>query len=142
MSNKVLVALVLVLLLVSSLSACSSGVTTPTLTAALGQQFTLPVGQTAEIKGENLSVHFVKVSADSRCPTGVQCIRAGDATCAVQFTLSGATTDVNLVDIGGTGGFTQSKFSVYTLNFRVDPYPASGKTIAAADYRLVMTISK
>jgi hypothetical protein len=45
----------------------------------LGEDFTLAVAQTAVIAGEPLTVRFAGVADDSRCPVGVQCIRAGEA---------------------------------------------------------------
>lgn len=46
-------------------------------TAPLGESFRLPRGESAEVGG--LSVRFAQVVEDSRCPLGVQCIRAGEA---------------------------------------------------------------
>jgi hypothetical protein len=40
-------------------------------TVGLGQEFQLSPGQTASVTGQNLRVEFVRVTDDSRCPTGV-----------------------------------------------------------------------
>ena len=50
--------------------------------ANLGEQFTLPIGQTVDIVGQNLSIKFDAVIGDSRCPVGAECVWAGEATCA------------------------------------------------------------
>ncbi|HEX7474483.1 MAG TPA: hypothetical protein VF318_00845 [Dehalococcoidales bacterium] len=128
-------------LLVLAFTGCSS-TNSNQIQASLGQQFTLPVGQTAVLNGENLSFQFVKVSGDSRCQKGVQCIQAGDAKCDMQFTYNNIASEVTLTDKGGTDGFTQSSYNQYNLSFRVDPYPEADKTISAADYKLLMTVTK
>jgi hypothetical protein len=51
----------------------------PTVAATLGQPFELRPGQRAVIAGEELTVRFTEVAGDSRCPTGAQCIQAGNA---------------------------------------------------------------
>jgi hypothetical protein len=60
----------------------------------------------------------------------------------MQFTYNGAVSEVTLTDTGGTQGFTQTSFQQYNLSFRVDPYPEAGKTISAADYKLLITVTK
>lgn len=42
-----------------------------------GEPFRLPLGQTATRDGH--TVRFAEIVEDSRCPTGVQCVRAGEA---------------------------------------------------------------
>jgi len=37
----------------------------------VGQEFQLSPGQQSSITGEDLNIEFVRVSEDSRCPTGV-----------------------------------------------------------------------
>jgi hypothetical protein len=43
------------------------------------QQVEIPIGQTRTFDEERLAVGFGTVLEDSRCPTGAQCIRAGNA---------------------------------------------------------------
>ena len=134
------------------LSAGCSSTTTATISISpssaaqiqvpLGQQATLSAGQTAAVNNEDLSFWFIKVSGDSRCPTGVQCIQAGDAKCDILFLLKGTPTKITLTDTGGTQGYAQAKFDQYSLSFRVEPYPVYGKTIAPGDYKLLITVTK
>jgi hypothetical protein len=53
---------------------------------SLDQPFELRVGRSATVAGEGLTVSFEAVPSDSRCPTNVQCVWAGDAV--VQVVLS------------------------------------------------------
>jgi hypothetical protein len=110
--------------------------------AALGKEFTLPAGQTAAIEGENLFLKFVSVTADSRCPTGVQCIQAGDVRCQVQVVSNGTTNTVEFLQSGGSDTSTADIPGNYKASFKVIPYPAAGTPIPSGDYKLVMTVTK
>jgi hypothetical protein len=154
-NNKVrILSVVLMIMALTAvfLSASCTSTTTTTISISpssaaqiqisLGQQATLSPGQTAAVNNEDLAFWFIKVSGDSRCPTGVQCIQAGDAKCDVLFLLNNTPTKITLIDKGGTEGFTQTQFNQYTLSFRADPYPVYGKTIAPGDYKLLITVTK
>jgi hypothetical protein len=65
------------------LAACASGPRLPVPHPALDEDVKLAVGQTAVIAGEPLTVRFDRVVEDSRCPTNVQCVRAGEAKVAI-----------------------------------------------------------
>lgn len=51
-------------------------------TPAMDEPFRLGVGETARVDGH--AVRFVEVAEDSRCPQGVDCIRAGEARIRVE----------------------------------------------------------
>ncbi|OGO19633.1 MAG: hypothetical protein A2Z15_06445 [Chloroflexi bacterium RBG_16_50_11] len=110
------------------------------ITASLGQEFTLPVGQTAVIDSEDLTLKFVEVTADSRCAKGVVCVWAGEAKCRVQINYKGALADMDLTQPGGD--VAQDYFIQFKFSFKLEPYPESGKQIAGSDYKLVMTVTK
>jgi hypothetical protein len=65
---------------------------------ALGDEFTLSIGQTASIGDETgLQVTFEAVLEDSRCPSGVSCVWAGDAVVSIAAVDStGRTTRLEL----------------------------------------------
>ena len=67
MNNVVLRLPVLCLVLLST--ACASEDKVPA-----NQPFELHVGETRAVEGAQLSVKFVGVENDSRCPTGVSCV--------------------------------------------------------------------
>jgi len=128
------------LLLLTVTLSCTAA-STSDIAASLGQQFTLPVGQKAAFEGEELTIKFVEVIADSRCPTGVQCVWAGEAQCRMTFTLAGSPAEMVIVQPGGDVESTDY-FIMYKVVFKLEPYPQEGQQIAASDYRLVMTVSK
>lgn len=76
----------------------SLAVTLPACTGAHSTRATAPIGQPIPMApGERIalpdgaSLRYVEVVADSRCPPGVQCIRAGDADVAFEFNEAGQT---------------------------------------------------
>jgi hypothetical protein len=109
--------------------------------ALLGEETTLSVGQIANIKAEGLSLKFVKVTADSRCPTGVECIQAGDVTCEVYVNYKGAGSTISITQKGGTD-LTWGTLGPYKVMFKVQPHPEADKKIAESDYRMLITILK
>jgi len=109
--------------------------------ANLGESFSLAAGQSAAISGENLSIRFVELISDSRCPQGAVCIWEGEASSIVDITYSGEVNRKMLVQPGITS-FTDTNFGVYTISFQVNPYPEVGKDIKTQDYRLKLIISK
>ena len=111
------------------------------LTAILGSEFTLSVGQTALIEGEGLTLKFVEVEQDSRCAKGVECIVAGQVTCKVHVNYKGATSDISMTQVGGSL-ISFGSLGDYNVGFRVEPYPEAGKPIAESEYKLIMKIQK
>lgn len=143
---------VFAILFAASLAACGQEATAPVRApetalaaasagATVGQPFELRVGQSATVAGEGLTVSFQGVPSDSRCPTGVQCVWAGNAV--VQVVLSkdgkafGAELNTNL-----------DPTSVDYLNYNVAlvslaPYPSSkGGPIAQSQYRATFVVTK
>ena len=56
------------------------------MTVTIDENFQLKTNQTAFIASENLWVKFLAVTEDSRCPSDVQCIQAGEAKVSVGIT--------------------------------------------------------
>jgi hypothetical protein len=108
---------------------------------SLGQQFSLSPGQSASIAGEGLSVRFVEVINDSRCPQGVECIWAGEVSCQTEITYGDVVSTKVLVQ-PGLSQPAQADFDDYDITFEVQPYPQAGKEINEGDYRLLLTFSK
>ncbi|HET7229049.1 MAG TPA: hypothetical protein VFJ16_03570 [Longimicrobium sp.] len=83
-------AVVAVSLLAACASAGSGGSTRlPVARARLGEDFRLAPKQIAVIQGEPLTVRFASVVSDSRCPAGVQCVRAGEARLEISIQQAG-----------------------------------------------------
>ncbi len=117
--------------------SCSSQ---PEIDAVLSKEFTLSVGQTALISSEGLKLKFVGVTADSRCPEGVECVQAGEVTCRVAVNYHGATSTIEITQ-SGNSLLSRGTLGHYGVFFRVEPYPEAGQEIAKSDYKLMMTVT-
>ncbi len=156
----------LVVLAVVALSACSESSNTSTVTStitstitetststitsttakpnevSLGQEFTLSVGGNVTVSGEDMAIKFVEVASDSRCPQGVTCVWAGEASCLLEFSKGSTTNKVVLTQSGSVVQNVKRVLDAYEVTFRVEPYPVAGRQIAQNEYRLVMTVTK
>ena len=114
------------LILAVILSACGTS-TEP----QLGENIEIRLGTTIEIPDDSTRVTFTDVTSDSRCPTGAQCVWAGEAV--VLFTV-GSNQQVSL-----TLGADASKATViigmkqFTL-VALKPHPKVNESIAKGDY--------
>ena len=61
------------------------------LDAPLGQEFTLRAAESVRIAGTALVLTFDRVTEDSRCPTDVNCIWAGNAVVRLATRVAGVT---------------------------------------------------
>lgn len=87
-------------------------------TVAFSATFSVKVGETVTVEGEGLSVTFVEVRSDSRCPSGVQCIAAGNAAIAVTVAKAGtapATLTLNTFDSPTSAQYGRYKVDLVLL---------------------------
>ncbi len=61
----------------------------PARTVPLGEAFTITLGESVGVAGEGLLVTYSQFVSDNRCPIGVQCITAGNATIVVAVAKTG-----------------------------------------------------
>lgn len=119
-----------------------SGCTKPAVDeVSLDKEFTLSVGQSVSVKGEDLTITFVEVVSDSRCPTGATCIWAGEASSLIEITDSASTYRKVLTEPGSSSP-TKADFTGYEVMFNLLPYPVLGKETKAKDYLLKLIVSK
>jgi len=110
--------------------------------AQLGEEFSLRIGQSAIIAGENLQIKFEEVSEDSRCPKNVTCVWAGRVSCVVGITVNDSSYRMALIQPGMTDQYATETYEDYQFTFNVEPYPEADKVIAADEYRLLLIVSK
>ena len=119
-----------------------SGCTKPAVDeVSLDKQFTISVGQSVSVKGEDLTISFVEVVSDSRCPTGATCIWAGEASSLIEITDSASTYRKVLTEPGSSSP-TKADFTGYEVMFNLLPYPVLGKETKTKDYLLQLIVSK
>jgi len=71
--------------------ACGKG--TGSTVPVDGKEFTLQMGESVRLEGTQSIIQFLAVPEDSRCPSGVQCIWAGNAR--VSLKLDATQFDLN-----------------------------------------------
>ncbi len=106
----------------------------------IGASFSLRAGASAQTRDGLLQIGFERVSADSRCPKGEQCIWAGDATVRVWLKHAGGPIEIG--ELHAAEGEQQRLHSRgHELRLlRLAPYPIAGKTIASGDYEATLTL--
>jgi len=130
---------ILVITLLISVTGCVRN--QAEVTAEPGEVFTIGIGQSARITGEDLVITFEEVIGDSRCPRDVVCVWEGVASSHVRITHQGTSYSLVLNQPGLTEQ-AQEAFINYTLTFSLHPYPRAGEEISAGEYRLTLTVSK
>lgn len=108
---------------------------------ALGQEFQLRPGGEAVVSGENISIRFIKITEDSRCPIGATCVWEGRAVCLIEMTQDGDAIEHSLIEMGLSEQAEQT-FSGYRFTFNVTPYPELEKEIHEGDYRLALKMTR
>jgi hypothetical protein len=71
----------------------------PTIPAEPGVAFELPVGKTAALNGNGARITFKQVKEDSRCPTDVTCVWAGDARIELTISRNGSSDDTKILTL-------------------------------------------
>ena len=105
----------------------------------------VPKGETVVLKG--VSIKFMEVIEDSRCPTGVNCIWAGRAIVKTQVTANGKSEEKTLTfgetrpgEEKNTNLFSSKEFAINGLTLK--PYPTSESTGKDVDYILLICEEK
>jgi hypothetical protein len=108
----------------------------------LGQEFSLRIGQIAQINRDELEIKFEQVVEDSRCPKGVTCIWAGQVSCELQIKDKESSSNVKLTEPGSPGAPNQITYKKYRIFYHIQPYPEANKKISHEDYELILKIEK
>jgi len=133
--------------LVASLAwaACSvAGPAGPTgpLRVELDKSFSLKPGETAQVADTGLKIGFDGVTADSRCPKGVQCFWAGDATVRVWLQQGSEPREVRELHASSAAAQAATALGHELRLLSLDPYPVGDKAIAKSDYVATLTLSR
>lgn len=118
-------------------TACSESLTGPTV--VLGSEFALAPGQSAVLEGTRLTVRFLGVTGDSRCPADAICIQGGSADVLITARSSDETRDYRL-RTGDMQPVRHEEFTIALVN--VEPYPFSSRTIQPQDYRVTLRVTR
>ena len=111
--------------------------------ARLEREFKLRAGQQVSVKGTRLRIRFVKVENDSRCPTGVACVWAGNAAVRLWVSTGQGGNTLTLNTNKSPSLADEAQYRGYKLKLvELSPYPRSGRKIVAGSYRATLLVSK
>lgn len=109
-------------------------------TAPFDRQFVLAPGQAAAVAEASLTVRFVGVAGDSRCPIDALCVQGGDAIVRVDVEPArGSHSSYEL----HTGDMRPARHGDLTLAIvELAPYPFSARPTQPGDYRLTLRVKR
>ncbi len=97
--------------------------------ASFNKNFQIKINQTAVFNSDNISITFLNVTEDSRCPEGAVCVWPGQVKAVFSFQNNQTNETFNLTL---NSNQTQSQTNVNGYNVKlvkVDPYPSVNETI-------------
>jgi hypothetical protein len=135
--NKIIVSFVFSLLFFGCTFAPAS------VPAELSKPFSIKVNQTALIDSEGLLIKLVEIPNDSRCPTDVMCVWAGEVSAKLE--LKKDTKEAFLQPVLGASADNRSEaeFVGYLVKLvSVEPYPKMAGSMLQSDYSVTLLVSK
>jgi hypothetical protein len=124
------------LLLAVALVACKSGGAPAPQVANLGQNIQLSPGEQATFDSEGLTVEFVRVVEDSRCPTDATCVWAGEVKVQLSTRLRAAEAVQHQITAGQDATVDEYRLAVV----QVLPERTSTREISPEEYRVTLKV--
>ena len=119
-------------------TGCSESLTGPTV--VLGSEFVLAPGQSAVLEGASLTVRFLGITGDSRCPADAVCIQGGSADVLITARSSDADARDYRLRTGDLQPVRHDAFTIALVN--VEPYPFRSRTIRPEEYRVTLRVTR
>lgn len=114
-----------------ALQACAS--VEKTIVAEPGVAFSLHVGETAVLKGTGTRITFNKVTQESRCPTDVVCVWAGDASIDISLSPEQGAAESRVLTLSSPN--SEARIGDLIIRFTgLAPYPSTPGPIAPRRY--------
>ncbi len=109
----------------------------------LGREFKLRVGQRVALKGTRLQIKFAAVENDSRCPSDVTCVWAGNAAVRFQLSAGRGNKTITLNTSSNSTFVRENEYLGYKVKLvDLSPYPRSDRKIASRDYTATLLVGK
>jgi hypothetical protein len=119
-------------LTLAATAACSSSPTAP-----VNSTFTLAPGQSSTVG--SLTVKFIGVTLDTRCPLNAMCIQVGDAYIALEASVPGTRRAFELQLLNPLNRATELRG--YTIEAKeLSPYPYTVVPTQPDDYRVQLNV--
>lgn len=104
--------------------------------------FQLIINQTAIIETANISLTFLNITEDSRCPEDAVCVWPGQVKALFSMKINQQQEIFNLT-LNSNETQSQKTMAGYMVKLsKVDPYPKSDKTISTGSYVATLTINR
>jgi hypothetical protein len=126
------------LLLIVALAACRSTSAPAPRAASLNQEVQLAPQEQVAYEQQGLTVEFVRIVEDSRCPSDTTCVWAGEVKVQVATRLATAQTVQHEIKAGEYA--TVGAFRVVVVN--VEPIPVSTRQIPQEEYRVTLKVEQ
>lgn len=102
---------------------------------------TLAVKGKKKLTRSKITVEFLSVLEDSRCPTGVECIWAGNAKIQVRVRKNGAAAKT--IELNSASGDLSVVYEGYVLKLaKLTPHPRANVTTDPKSYRASITVTR
>ena len=88
------------------------------------------------------SIRFVEVLKDSRCPSDVTCVWAGEVQVKIEILENGSVLEEKLITFGASGVNPKRTMELLktatktVLGYNISPYPKSSNQIPKSEYTL------
>ena len=103
----------------------------------------IPIGKLVEVEIDGLTLEFLEVTEDSRCPANVVCVWAGQAKVVIAAIDGGRDLGKHELVLDPTGansnGVALGKYSVALV--ALNPYPSASYSIPNSDYVATISVS-
>lgn len=125
------------LLFAALLASCSSD---NEAAIPLDQPFKVGYAEQRSVDRDALALTFSAVTEDSRCPSDVQCVWAGQATVTLLATADGSNSQELTLTIPTPDTASFAGYSIQLLS--LDPYPVAEQPTEAALYEATLVVSQ
>ena len=109
-------------------------------TARLDENFVLAPGESARISGADVSIRFMGVQGDSRCPADAICIQGGDAIVRVEVLPSTAAQTTYDLHTANSQPVRHGDVSIALVE--LTPYPFASRPTQPGDYRATLRVTR
>lgn len=125
-------------MLILSLTGCAAAPAPETRQVEPGASITMAAGTAVTVRGSTITLRFLAVTEDSRCPRDVTCIWAGEVKVALE--ILERSQPASQVELAEGASKTSGGYRVTLV--RVEPYPTSQARIAPQDYRAMLQVDR
>ncbi len=103
-------------------------------------EFSLAVGQEAVVE-DGLTIAFVAVNRDSRCPIDATCIWQGEVSVDIEIQDGQTAHSMTLTYPGLTDEYSIERYDTYEIAYKVIPQPEADTPITLDEYRLIVSVT-